>query len=283
MSVLDHLRELRRRLIIVVLIIGVGAIIGWELYNPLLEFLKRPYCAVPYQHRLGGVEGDSSNCKLYFTGPLDGFTARLKISVIAGAVVTAPFWLHQIWGFITPGLHKNERKYTRAFVLTSTALFALGMFLAYLILQKALHYLILAGGSGTAALLTVNSYVSFVVLVLVVFGAAFELPLLIVMANMAGVLPGRLLKKSQRLGIFLIFVFAAVATPSTDPFTMCAMAFPMVLLFEGAVLFAVVHDKRKARRKAEQAGEERLDDLTPSRVDAIPTPLGTDEQWTDTT
>jgi sec-independent protein translocase protein TatC len=283
MSVLDHLRELRRRMIIIVLIIGAGAIIGWELYNPLLDLLKRPYCEVPYPHRLGGVKGDSSNCKLFFTAPLEGFTTRLKISVIAGAVVTAPFWLHQVWGFITPGLHRNERKYTRIFVASSTGLFALGVLLAYLILEKALRYLILAGGSGTAALLTIGNYISFVVLVLVVFGAAFELPLLIVMANLAGVLSGRVLKKSQRLAIFLIFVFAAVATPSTDPFTMCAMAFPMVLLFEGAVLFAVMHDKRKARRKAAEAADERLDDLTPSRVDAIPTPLGSDDQWTDTT
>jgi sec-independent protein translocase protein TatC len=117
---------------------------------------------------------------------------------------------------------------------------------------------------------------------LVIFGAAFELPLLVVMANLAGAVSGKLLKKSQRAAIFLIFVFSAMATPSTDPFTMCAMALPMCLLFEGAVLFAVVHDRRKARRAAEAGADREVDDLTPSRVEAIPEPLRADS-WSDTT
>ena len=117
---------------------------------------------------------------------------------------------------------------------------------------------------------------------LIIFGASFELPLIVVMANMAGVLPAKWLKKSQRIAIFLIFLFAAVATPSTDPFTMCAMAAPMCILFEGAVLFAVVHDRRKARRKAAAAAlPPDEDDETPSSIDPIPRSL--DESWTETT
>jgi sec-independent protein translocase protein TatC len=217
---------------------------------------------------------------LTYQGVLDGFTARLQISVIAGAVLTGPLWLYQIWAFITPGLRKNERRYTIAFVISSTLLFAAGMSLAYAVLSKGLNILLRASTDQTQAILTVNKYIGFVTLMLVVFGAAFELPLLVVMANLAGVLSAKLLKKSQRLAIFLIFTFAAVATPSTDPFTMCAMAFPMVLLFEGAVLFAIVHDRRKARREPEQYPDDEL----PSQVDAIPQPIGaTDESWTDTT
>jgi len=162
-------------------------------------------------------------------------------------------------------------------------LFALGMALAYVVLSKGLNVLLSAAGSGTQALLTVNSYLAFVTLMLLVFGAAFELPLIVVMANLAGVLSARVLKRTQRLSVFLIFVFAAVATPSTDPFTMCAMAIPMVLLFEGAVLFAIVHDRRKAQRKALEATQEHPDDLTPSQVDAIPTPISRDEAWTEST
>ena len=135
---------------------------------------------------------------LIFTGVLDGFTTRLKVSVIAGAVFTAPFWLYQIWAFITPGLRKNERKYTLIFIVASTVLFAAGVCLAYVVLAKGLQVLIGAAGSGAVATLTVNSYLSFVTLMLVIFGAAFELPLLIVMANLAGVLPAKLLKRSQR-------------------------------------------------------------------------------------
>jgi sec-independent protein translocase protein TatC len=248
MSVLDHLRELRRRMIVVVLIISAGAVVGWIIYGPLLHFLEHPYCSVPYKHRFPGTK--DAKCNLVYSQPLSGFTTRLKVSFIAGTVFSAPFWLYQIWGFITPGLRKNERKYTVIFIAASSVLFALGVTLAYVVLAKGLGVLIGTSGSGTQALLTVDSYLSFVTLMLVIFGAAFELPLLVVMANMAGVMPAKLLKKSQRIAIFLIFLFAAVATPSTDPFTMCAMAIPMCLLFEGAVLFAVIHDRRKARRKA---------------------------------
>jgi sec-independent protein translocase protein TatC len=160
-------------------------------------------------------------------------------------------------------------------------LFLAGMTLAYVVLAKGLSVLVGAAGSGTQALLTVNSYLSFVTLMLVIFGAAFELPLLVVMANFAGVLSARILRKSQRVAIFLIFLFAAVATPSTDPFTMCAMAVPMVLLFEGAVLVAVVHDRRKERRKAAERAERHLDDDVASTVDPIPERL--EQSWSDTT
>lgn len=286
MPVMDHLRELRRRLIYIVLIIAVGAVVGWYLYGPILDFLKHPYCSVPVKYRYTPA-GSPNNCSLIYTGVLDGFTARLKVSVIAGAVMTGPFWLYQIWAYITPGLRKNERKYSIIFIIASTVLFAAGMLLAYVVLSKGLNIVLRVGGQGTTALLTITSYLSFVTLTLVIFGAAFELPLLIVMANMAGVLPAKVLRKSQRIAIFLIFLFAAVATPSTDPFTMCAMAVPMVLLFEGAVLFAVFHDRRKARRKELDQTEEDLDDDTPSRIDPVPQRLSSRDEadggWADIT
>ncbi len=280
MSVLDHLRELRRRLIIALLFIVAGAVAGWFLYDPVLRFLEHPYCRVPVRYRYHSGTGKS--CDLIYTGVLDGFTTRLKVSFIAGTVFSAPFWLYQIWGFITPGLRKNERKYTITFIVASTVLFAAGMALAYAVLSKGILVLLKASGEGTQALLTVNAYLSFVTLMLVIFGAAFELPLLVIMANLAGVLSAKVLKKSQRIAIFLIFAFSAVATPSTDPFTMCAMAIPMVMLFEGAVLFAVVRERRRDRRTPEP--EEQLDDEQPSRIDAIPEPIGAaDDSWTDTT
>ncbi len=281
MSVMDHLRELRRRIIWMLLIVAIGAVFGWVFYSQILEFLKHPYCEVPAKYR---YTQPGKGCVLIYHGALDGFTTRLKVSAIAGAVLTAPLWLYQIWAFITPGLRKKERRYTIVFVLMSSVLFAAGMALAYLVLAKGLKIVIEQGGNGTAAQLTVSDYISFVTLMMVIFGAAFELPLLVVMANLAGALPSRFLKKSQRIAIFLIFLFAAVATPTTDPFTMCAMAIPMVLLFEGAVLFAVVHDRRKARRVAEARSEEHLDDDTPSSIDAVPQPLTTgDDSWGDTT
>ena len=222
-----------------------------------------------------------------FRAPLDGFTIRLKVSVVAGAVITAPFWLYQIWAFVTPGLRKNEKRWTITFVLSSTVLFALGMGLAYFTLYKGLNVLITQAGSGTQAGLDVTSYISFVILMLVIFGASFELPLLIVLLNAVRVLPYRLLKRGQRIGIFLIFLFAAVATPSTDPFTMVAMAVPMVALFELAVLWCLIHDRRRARRQIADE-HERLPDDVASSVDAVPSHLDEpvpsrldDRDWTD--
>ena len=278
MPVMDHLRELRRRLIAIVVLVGLGAVLGWVLYPHTLDFLRHPYCDVPKQFRYSPAGTD---CVLIYHGALEGFTTRLEVSIISGAVFTAPLWLYQIWAFITPGLRRRERKYTVIFIVVSTALFAAGVALAYVVLSKGLRFLLESSGSGTQAQLTISQYIGFVTLMLVVFGAAFELPLLVVMANFAGVLSARVLRKSQRIGIFLIFLFAAVATPSTDPITMCAMALPMVLLFEAAVGVATIHDRRKARREAAQREVDKLEDHVPSRVEAIPEPL--DGDWSDST
>ena len=293
MAVMDHLRELRRRIVIILILVGIGAIAGYYLYPQTLHFLERPYCAVPRTYRATYAD-NHGRCTLQTLGVLDGFTTRLKVAVVTGAVFTAPLWLYQVWAFITPGLRKKERKYTLYFVVASTLLFAAGVALAYLVLARGLRVLLEQSGYGVQANLTAPEYISFVTLMLVVFGAAFELPLLVVMANFAGVLPAKVLKKSQRVSVFLIFLFAAVATPSTDPFTMCAMAIPMVLLFEAAVFIAIVHDRRKARRKAEEkaarAEDEHLEDHVASTIDPIPKALVarensyTDESsWSDTT
>jgi sec-independent protein translocase protein TatC len=277
MPVLDHLRELRRRVIWILVFVAAGAVLGWFLYGHTLDFLRHPYCSVPAKYRY--VPNKSSDCVLIYHGVLEGFTTRLKVSVISGAVFTAPLWLYQIWAFVTPGLRKKERKYTLWFIFFSTVLFAGGVALAYVVLSKGLRILLGQAGYGTQALLTVGDYISFVVLMLLIFGAAFELPLIVVLANFAGVLPARLLKRSRRIAIFLIFLFAAVATPTADPFTMCAMAIPIVVLYEVAIRVATVHDKRKARRKEAERAEPHLDDAVPSEVDPIPRSL----DWSDST
>jgi sec-independent protein translocase protein TatC len=285
MSVLDHLRELRRRLIWMIIFVAVGAIVGWEFYPHILNFLKKPYCDVPVKYRVTSGS-DPKSCDLIYHGVLDGFTTRLQISVISGAVLSGPLWLYQIWAFITPGLRKKERRYTIAFIITSTLLFVAGMSLAFLVLYKGLRVVLEISGNGTQAFITVNAYISFVTLMLIVFGSAFELPLLVVMANLAGAVSGAVLKKSQRIAIFLIFLFAAVATPTTDPFTMIAMAVPMVILYEAAVLYAIVHDKRKAKRKAAERAEQHLDDDVASEINPIPSRLDVEagaDSWGDTT
>ena len=275
MPVLDHLRELRRRLIISLLIVAVGAIVGFSFYDHILHFLDRPYCSVPRKFRAPTSDG---TCALNYFGPADGFIAKLKISMIAGVVGTSPLWLYQIWAFVTPGLRKNERRYTIIFVATSSMLFLSGMALAYGVLYKGLQVLIEQSGSGTQATLSIDKYISFIVLLMLIFGASFELPLLIVLLNLTRILPYRILKKWQRLSIFLIFVFAGVATPTADPFTMLAMAIPMVVLFELAVMFSFLHDRRRERRQAAE-GEEQLADDEASTVNPLPEGLGDDHPW----
>ena len=271
MPVLDHLRELRNRLIKILLIIAVGGVVGFLLYNRIIDILKAPYCDLPYTRRFPGVE--SADCDLVFTDPLGGLTTRLKVSVIAGAVLTGPVWLWQIWAFVTPGLHRHERRYATILIASATVLFAAGAALSYVTLKKGLEVLIGSAGESVQALLTANSYISFVTLMLLVFGLAFQLPLMVVMLNRVGVLPYALLRRSQRVAIFLIFVFTAVATPSGDPFTMVAMAGPVCLLFELAVLIARVHDARLAKREAADRARQAIDDAVPSAVDPFPSPL----------
>jgi sec-independent protein translocase protein TatC len=275
MSVMDHLRELRRRVIITLIVIGVGAVIAYQFYNPILHFLDRPYCNVPPSQR---ASSDNGHCTFLALAPTVGFIARLKVSVTVGTVCTAPIWLYQLWAFVTPGLRKNERKWSIAFVAASSSLFALGMALAYLVLFAGLRVLSGQSGSGVTTQLTIDSYLSFLTLLLLVFGSAFELPLLIVMLNLVRVLPYKLLRKWQRMGIFLIFLFAGVATPTADPFTMCAMAVPMVILFEAAVLFCFIHDRRRARTN-DEVDLSSLADNEASTIDPIPSRLDDNDSW----
>lgn len=269
MSLRDHLSELRSRLIKALLFVAVGAVIGWILYPQILDLLKEPYCALPPDRRFNPSNG--SECQLAFFGPLDGFVLRLKVGVICGIILSSPFWLYQLWAFVTPGLRRNERRWTTLFVFSATLLFLAGAVLSYFTIGKALTLLVNLAGSGTVAVIAVPNYIGFVTSMLLVFGAAFELPLLVSMLNLVGVLPAARLIKWQRIAIFLIFVFAAVATPSQDPISMCMLAIPMSMLFELSVLLAWLHDRRKARREAEAGFGDLADDqISPLDVSVQP-------------
>lgn len=268
MSLRDHIAELRSRLFKALFFIALGAIVGWILYPQIMDVLIRPYCELPADRRLQTGNG----CQLIFTAPLDGFVLRLKVGAICGIILAAPFWVYQLWAFITPGLHRKEKRWTVLFVALSSLLFAGGAAISYFTIEKALDLLVSFAGDSTAAALDAPKYISFVTSMLLVFGAAFELPLLITALNRIGVLSAARLLRWQRLSIFLIFVFAAVATPSQDPISMLMLAIPMTILFEIAVLFAWLHDRRKARREAEQGfGDLADDELSP--LDTTITPL----------
>jgi sec-independent protein translocase protein TatC len=278
MTLIEHLYELRNRLVKAAIFVVIGMIVAWFLYNHILKILEHPYCSLPAKHRL--QTSTHGGCQLIFTGPLDGFLIRLKVMLVAGVIMASPFWLYQLWAFVTPGLKKNERKITVWFVISSSVLFIGGAALAYFVLTKGLRVLIESAGSGTVAALAVTSYLRFVLAMLTIFGVSFEVPLLIVMLNMVGVLSFERLKKMQRILIFAIFAFAAVVTPSQDPFTMCALAVPMCVLFEGAVLIAWRHDKRKASREDAEFFRNLSDDEA-SPLDTRPTDIDEPEPVDD--
>lgn len=245
MSLEQHLREARYRIFVSIAAVVVATGVAYAFHGLILHTIERPYCHLPTSDRLVG-----SRCTLVAFGVLDAFTVTLKLSLYAGVVLASPVWLFQLWRFITPGLYAHERRYGITFVAASVALFVLGGAFAWLTLGKGLHFLLGFAHGGVTALLSFSSYLSFVVAMVLVFAVSFEFPLVVVMLNRVGVLSAQRLRHWSRGIIFGIFVFAAVATPSQDPFTMSALAGPMVLLFGVAVGIATLHDSRKARRLA---------------------------------
>ena len=275
MTLVAHLTELRNRIAKALLALGLGTIAGFLWYDHgLLTFLSEPYCSLPADLRFQGDD----NCRLVVLDVFGGVLLRLKIGLIAGAVLSLPFWLWQLWAFITPGLKRNEKRYAVTFVAASTSLFALGAVLAYITLYKGLELLLGLAGDEVAFQLTAPDYLGFVISLLIAFGLSFELPLIAVALNLVGVLSHAALSKSRRWIFFLTIVFAAFVTPTQDPFTMLAMALPMVVLFELAIQVARVVDRRRAKRDAVEHFHGLSDDeaspldARPSAVDTAPTP-----------
>ena len=190
-------------------------------------------------------------------GPGGGLLLYLKLSALAAIVGTAPLWLYQIWAFIVPGLHARERRWTRVFAAIAGPLFLGGIALGYVTLPKGLEILIGFNPEGVVNLVDFNDYLTFFSRTLVVFGIAFEIPLFVVLLNMAGVVSGKALGAYRPWIVVGTFVFAAMATPSADPFTMTFMAVPMVMLFLISEVIARINDRRRARRRAELLDSER--------------------------
>ena len=270
MTLMEHLYELRNRLFIALCAIALGGVLGfiWWGVSPfglpsLGNLLTGPYCALPPTLRLTPNPG---RCQLLQTAPFEVFTLRMQVGMAAGAVVTSPVWIYQIWAFITPGLYAKERKFALIFVGTASVLFAAGAVLAYYVVPTGLSFLANLGDGQFITALTGQAYISFLLTMLAVFGLTFELPLLVVMLNRVGVLPYAKLMKWQRGIVFGLFVLAAVATPGNDPISMLALACALIVLFETSVLIARSHDRAVARRRAQQ-GWDDLDPDEPSPLD----------------
>ncbi|HEY7144466.1 MAG TPA: twin-arginine translocase subunit TatC [Streptosporangiaceae bacterium] len=262
MPLLDHVRELRNRVFKMLLAVAVGAVLGWIVYPHVWHFIEAPYCRLHLHSELT----HGQNCSLYVTGLFDSLFLRLKISLITGVIVSSPVWMYQLWAFIAPGLYHRERRWAYLFAGSSIPLFALGGAIAYFAMTKGLRFLIEMVPNNVVPIITINTYLGYAIAMLLIFGLAFELPLVLTLLNMAGVMPHRLFRKWRRMIIFVVFLFAAVFTPSPDPISMLLLAVPCVALVEIAELLAWMNDRRRANRDSPYPGISP-DELMPLDLD----------------
>jgi sec-independent protein translocase protein TatC len=242
MALSDHLRELRARLLRVVFVMLVALVAALFFFEPLYDLVYGPYISaterLPEGRSIATTNGAAGGLMLY-----------LKLCGFASLLGTSPYWLYQIWAFILPGLHANEKRWSRIFAAIAGPLFLAGVVLGYLTLPMGLEILIGLNPEGVTNLVEFTDYLQFFTRTLLVFGLAFEIPVFVVLLNLAGVVSGKSLGAHRPWIIIGTFVFAAVATPSTDPFTMTFMAVPMVLLFVLSEGIARYNDRRRARRR----------------------------------
>lgn len=260
MSLFDHLRELRSRLFKAALGIVAGMIAGWFLSAPVLTLLRDPYC-----NYIQKSVDDPGKCHFIALGVADPFGLKLKVALMVGLIVAAPVWLYQLWAFIAPGLHRHERRWAYLFAGIAGPLFALGAWLAYLMLPRALQFLLSFGGDQVAFDLEVTRYITFVTNLVLLFGLAFEFPLVVMLFNIAGIASAKRLLGWWRIAVFAFFAFSAIAIPTGDPFSMTALALGLTVLYFGAVLFAFLNDRRRAKLRRAEFGD--VPDDQPSPLD----------------
>ncbi|MET8204369.1 twin-arginine translocase subunit TatC [Micromonospora taraxaci] len=268
MTLIEHVRELRNRLFRASLAIMIGFGFGIWLAEPVRLLLSRPYCDLP-----GSVDPVTDKCLFVQLGPADLFLLNLKIGLWVGLIIAAPIWLYQLWAFIAPGLHRHERRYAYAFTALAAPLFAAGAVLAYFVTAKGLEFLMNVSGDDISTTLEVTRYISFVTNLILLFGVAFEFPLIVLMLNFVGIASAKRLLSWWRVAIFVFFAFSAVVTPTPDPFGMTALAICLSALYFGAVGVAFINDRRRGRGKEVYAGIDD-DEVSPLEFDADPVVAG---------
>lgn len=262
MPLTDHLRELRSRLMKSGIAIVLGMIVGWIAYPQIFSFLSRPF-----EGAVAQAQAEGRDVTLALTGVADPFVLQLQIAAITGVVIASPIWLYQLWRFVTPGLHAHEKRWGLVFVAVATPLFLAGTALAYWVLPLGLEILLGFTPENVENIVSVDRYLSFFLRTVVVFGVGFLTPLFIVALNFAGILSGKRLVSWWRWIIFIVFIFAAVATPTGDPINLILLAGPILLLVSIAVGIALLNDRRRARRKGAEPDYDDWDDDQASPLD----------------
>jgi sec-independent protein translocase protein TatC len=261
MPLLEHLAEFRKRVVRALFFILLFALIGWSFYNPIVDRLTLPICDLAETRRTG-----SDDCgNLFVGGVLGPLNLKIKVALITGVILAVPFWLYQFWAFISPGLHKKEKRNSIGFISVATPFFAMGVALGYFVLPLAVKVLLGFTPSTLDNLVRFDEYLDFVLRLILVFGIAFELPVILVSLNLIGLISGRAMLKPWRGAIFGIFFFTAALTPTGDPLTMGALALPLTALYFGAAGLSIFLDRRKAKRKPVLADNlsQEIDAATP--------------------
>ncbi len=274
MALIEHLREFRNRLGISLLALAVCVVVAFFLREDIFNLVKQPYCQTEVAQQAAERSGDQ--CTLYSFGPFEEFSVSLRVSFIAGVLASSPVWLYQLGAFITPALHRKERRYAAAFLGAALVLFVTGTVFAFLTISRGLQFLLTVGGDGITNLPSIQSYLSFVTLTLLAFGVAFLFPVIVLFLNFVGIFSARMMRSWRRGMIVGIAVASAVLTPSQDPFTFMAMALPLYALYEGCIVIARIRERATRRRRAVEPGAqdlERLGDDETSRVEDRPSPL----------
>ena len=256
MALSDHLRELRARVLKSAVVVLVGLIVALFFYDQIFQLVL-----TPYESAQRALEGKEVNTQATIAGVGGPLMLQLKLCGMVGLVATSPFWLYQIWAFLLPGLHARERKWTRVFAAIAGPLFLCGVVLGYLTLPKGLEILIGFTQVDLTNLVEFGDYLTFLIPTLLVFGIAFEIPVFVILLNLAGVVRGASLGAHRPWIVIGTFVFAAVATPSTDPFTMLFLAIPMLILFFVSEAICRVLDRRRDRDELAGIGDDELSPL----------------------
>jgi sec-independent protein translocase protein TatC len=263
MPLMDHLRELRNRLLKAALALVLAMVVGLIFFNPIWHFVSHPFCSAVINGRTGcKTTGD----QLVVTGVFDPFMLHIKIAFFFGLIVSSPVWLYQLWAFIAPGLYRKEKRWAYLFVGVAAPLFAVGAALAYFVMSRGLRYLLGLTPRGVLNLPSIDTYLSYFQGMILGFGLAFELPLALVILNMAGVLTHKRFAKWRRLMLFAAFLFAGIANPSPDPISMLLLAVPCVILVEVAEVVIYFNDRRRARIPDPYAGLAD-DEVSPLELD----------------
>jgi sec-independent protein translocase protein TatC len=244
MPLLDHLRELRKRVVRASVAILLASGLGWYFYNSIITTLALPVCDLAEAQR----NGDTNCGALYISGVLGPLNLQIKVALLSGVIVAAPFWLYQLWAFIAPGLHRKEKRNSVLFLVSATPFFAAGATLGYLILPIAIKVLFGFTPNALSNLVRFDDYLDFVMRIILLFGLAFELPIFLITFNLIGFLRGETILRPWRIWVFCIVLFTAAFTPTADPLTMALLAVPLVMLYFAAGGIALLVDKRRDKR-----------------------------------